>query len=234
MSGFCLPSVASHFIFFQDSSKPKKITQNKLLYLLPRALGSGLFFLMILFFPLIAFPADLTLAWDSNTDPDLEGYGVYFKKDAPGPPYDLFGYVTLQELSDPNNPTFALTGLQPGSRYYIAATAYDTAGNESGYSDSVSAQIPGIFTSGVSQAGSVSQGEWAYYRIDASASDSQIIIELANLSADVNLYVQAGSQPTLYKLLLSALPWQHRCRDLYADKLRSHHLVHRSPWLPSR
>ena len=197
MSGFFLSAVASRFIFFQDSSKPKKMKQNKLLYFVPRALGSGLFFLALLFFPILAFSADVTLAWDPNAEPDLEGYGVYFKKDAPGPPYDLFGYVTLQELSDPNNPTFALTGLQPGSRYYISATAYDTAGNESGYSNSVSAQIPGIFTSGVSQAGSVSQGEWAYYQIDASASDSQIIIELTNLSADVNLYVQADSRPTL-------------------------------------
>jgi hypothetical protein len=141
MSGFCLPSVSSHFIFFQDSSKPKKTIQNKLLYLLPRALGSGLFFLMILFFPLIAFPADLTLAWDPNTEPDLEGYGVYFKKDAPGPPYDLFGNVALPELSDPANPSFTLTGLQKGSRYYITLTAYDTAGNESGYADPVCAEI---------------------------------------------------------------------------------------------
>jgi len=141
MSGFCLPSVASHFIFFQDSSKPKKTIQNKLLYLLPRALGSGLFFLMILFFPILAFPADLTLAWDPNTEPDLEGYGVYFKKDAPGPPYDLFGNVALPELTDPDNPTFTLTGLQKGSRYYITLTAYDTAGNESGYADPVCAQI---------------------------------------------------------------------------------------------
>jgi uncharacterized membrane protein YgcG len=141
MSGFCLPSVASHFIFFQDSSKPKKTTQNKLLYFLPRTLGSGLFFLMILFFPILAFPADLTLAWDPNTEPDLEGYGVYFKQDAPGPPYDLFGNVALPELSDPDNPSFTLTGLQKGSRYYITLTAYDTAGNESGYADPVCAQI---------------------------------------------------------------------------------------------
>jgi peptidoglycan/xylan/chitin deacetylase (PgdA/CDA1 family) len=56
---------------------------------------------------------------------------------------------------------------------------------------------PGTLTSGESQAGSVAQGEWAYYRIDASALDSQVMIELTNLSADVDLYVQAGSQPTL-------------------------------------
>jgi len=96
---------------------------------------------MLVFLPAHALPADLTLAWDPNTEPDLEGYGVYFKKDAPGPPYDLFGNITLQELADPDNPTFTLTGLEKGSKYYFTLTAYDTAGNESGYADPVCAEI---------------------------------------------------------------------------------------------
>jgi hypothetical protein len=49
----------------------------------------------------------------------------------------------------------------------------------------------------VSQAGSVSQGDWVYYQIDASTSDTDITVELTNLSADVDLYVLAGFQPTL-------------------------------------
>jgi len=88
-----------------------------------------------------ALSADVTLAWDPNSEADLEGYGVYFKLGASGPPYDLFGYVTLQELNDPDNPSFAVTGLVMGSSYYFAVTAYDTAGNESGYSTPVCAQI---------------------------------------------------------------------------------------------
>jgi uncharacterized membrane protein YgcG len=88
-----------------------------------------------------ALSADVTLAWDPNSEADLEGYGVYFKLGASGPPYDLFGYVTLQELNDPDNPSFAVTGLVMGSNYYFAVTAYDTAGNESGYSTPVCAQI---------------------------------------------------------------------------------------------
>jgi hypothetical protein len=88
-----------------------------------------------------AFSADLTLSCSPNTETDLEGYGVYFKKDVPGPPYDFYGFVTLQELSAPDNPVFTMTGLQKGSRYYVALTAYDSTGNESAYSDSVCAQI---------------------------------------------------------------------------------------------
>jgi len=97
--------------------------------------------LVLLFLAAPALSADVTLAWGPNSEADLEGYGVYFKLGASGPPYDLFGYVTLQELNDPNNPAFAVTGLAKGSSYYFAVTAYDTAGNESGYSTPVCAQI---------------------------------------------------------------------------------------------
>jgi uncharacterized membrane protein YgcG len=97
--------------------------------------------LVLLFLAAPALSADVTLAWDPNSEVDLEGYGVYFKLGESGPPYDLFGYVTLQELNDPDNPSFAVTGLVMGSSYYFAVTAYDTAGNESGYSAPVCAQI---------------------------------------------------------------------------------------------
>jgi len=106
-----------------------------------KVFGSGLFFLMLLFYAIPAFPADVTLAWDSNSETDLEGYGMYFMKGAPGPPYDLFGNVTTAELSDPTNPTFTVTGLEKGARYYFALTAYDTAGNESNFSDAVCANV---------------------------------------------------------------------------------------------
>lgn len=97
--------------------------------------------LVLLFLAAPVLSADVTLAWDPNSEADLEGYGVYFKLGSSGPPYELFGYVTLQELNDPDNPSFAVTGLVTGSSYYFAVTAYDTAGNESGYSTPVCAQI---------------------------------------------------------------------------------------------
>jgi len=97
--------------------------------------------LVLLFLAAPALSADVTLAWDPNSEADLEGYGVYFKLGASDPPYELFGYVTLQELNDPDNPAFAVTGLEKGSSYYFSVTAYDTAGNESGYSTPVCAQI---------------------------------------------------------------------------------------------
>ena len=126
---------------FQIPSSRQRIPRNNSLFLLLRFFTSGLAFLVPLLLPVFASAADVTLAWDPNTDANLEGYGIYFKKDDPRPPYDLFGYVTIDELSDPNNPTFTVTGLDEGSQYYIAATAYDSAGNESGYSNYVCAEI---------------------------------------------------------------------------------------------
>ena len=126
---------------FRASIKPQDRQLNKPLAHVFKVFGSGLFFLMLLFYAIPAFPADVTLAWDSNSETDLEGYGVYFMKGAPGPPYDLFGNVTTAELSDPTNPTLTVTGLEKGARYYFALTAYDTAGNESNFSDAVCADV---------------------------------------------------------------------------------------------
>ena len=145
---------SSNSCLVQDQSKPQNTLQGKALapalcflvgqkiLSLHRLVLSGcLCVLVLLFLVAPALSADVTLAWDPNSEADLEGYGVYFKLGASGPPYDLFGYVTLQELNDPDNPAFAVTGLAKGSNYYFAVTAYDTAGNESGYSTPVCAQI---------------------------------------------------------------------------------------------
>ena len=68
---------------------------------------------------------------------------------------------------------------------------------DASYSVAIKDTVFYSLSSGGSQDGSVAQGDWVYYRIDASASDSLVMVELFNLSADVNLYVQAGSRPTL-------------------------------------
>lgn len=38
--------------------------------------------------------------------------------------------------------------------------------------------------------------EWRFYTIDSSASDEQLTVNLTNLSADIDLYVRAGSRPS--------------------------------------
>jgi len=89
---------------------------------------------------------DVTLAWDPNQEGDLEGYGIYYKRGAAGPPYDFFGYVDISDLTDEETPAFTVTGLQQGATYYFAVTAYDASGNESAYSSPVCAQVGPVVT----------------------------------------------------------------------------------------
>jgi hypothetical protein len=108
-----------------------------------------------------AFSADVTLAWDPNGETDLEGYGVYYHKNTPGPPYDLAGYITLAELNNSSDPSFVVSGLEKGARYYFAVTAYDTAENESSFSNAVCADVGDSITpcpAAASSSGSASSG----------------------------------------------------------------------------
>jgi len=89
-----------------------------------------------------ALSADLTIAWEPNSEPDVSAYGIYIQKGAEGPPYDFLGYVDLNEI-DPANPSYVITGLEDGAEYYLVVTALDTEGLESVYSNSACASIQG-------------------------------------------------------------------------------------------
>ncbi len=71
------------------------------------------------------FAAQVTLAWDANTDPGVAGYKLYYGKTSRtyGTPVDV-GKVTV----------FTLTGIEEGKNGYFAVTAYDANRNESAFS----------------------------------------------------------------------------------------------------
>ena len=71
------------------------------------------------------FAAQVTLAWDANTDPGVAGYKLYYGKTSRtyGTPVDV-GKVT----------EFTLTGIEEGKNGYFAVTAYDANRNESAFS----------------------------------------------------------------------------------------------------
>jgi chitinase len=80
-----------------------------------------------------ASAAQVTLAWDPNTEIDLAGYKVHYGT-ASG------SYTVHTDVHKVT--TYAVTGLTAGQTYYFAATAYDASGNESGYSNPVSYAVP--------------------------------------------------------------------------------------------
>ena len=92
--------------------------------------------------PVVYAATNFNIGWDPNSEEDLDGYGIYVSRVSPGPPYEHFGDVFLDELSDPDNPQSRLIEIEDGT-YYIAATAFDNEGNESSYSDSLCVKVSG-------------------------------------------------------------------------------------------
>ena len=110
-------------------------------------------FVLIVFSSSPALAKDYTLEWDAIEEPNLEGYKIYYSVDRPGPPYDGLHpfYPHLDSPVDVGNVTeYTLHDLEEDIVYYFVITAYDSEGNESGYSNQVStadADVPDEFRS---------------------------------------------------------------------------------------
>ena len=76
----------------------------------------------------------VTLTWNASTESDLAGYKVYR-----GTGSGTYGapLTTLPKTTT----SYTATGLQNGTTYFFAITAYDSAGNESTFSNEVSKSI---------------------------------------------------------------------------------------------
>ncbi len=72
--------------------------------------------------------AHLDLAWSPNDETDLGGYRVYYGLES----RDYIGSVDVGRAT-----SCLLDNLMEDVPYYIALTAYDTGGNESGFSQEV-------------------------------------------------------------------------------------------------
>ena len=91
-------------------------------------LSSVLSLLVLLLFFWIgsAYSAQVTLAWDPNTDPDLAGYRIH---------YGLLSDQYSNSVDVGNQTNYTLSNLTDGKTYYFAATAYDRVGYESDFSN---------------------------------------------------------------------------------------------------
>lgn len=89
---------------------------------------------MILVFSVTAYSAEVTLAWDKNSESDLAGYIIY-RGTTSGGPYIQTGSDVIAPES-----TFTDVDLADGT-YFWVVTAYDNDGNESGYSNEVTKRI---------------------------------------------------------------------------------------------
>ena len=81
----------------------------------------------------IVHSAQVTLAWNPNTEQDLAGYKIY---------YGTSSNNYTMGVDAGKNVTYTLSGLGNGITYYIASTAYDTEGYESDFSNEVVFNAP--------------------------------------------------------------------------------------------
>lgn len=82
----------------------------------------------------VAYPAEVSLTWDANTEAELGGYEILYGTQS----------GSYNVVEDVGNMTFhTVTGLEDGTTYYFVARAYDTTKTVfSDYSNEVSASIP--------------------------------------------------------------------------------------------
>ena len=90
----------------------------------------AVFLLFILISPQTAYSAQTPLEWDANREPDLAGYRIHYGVASRN-------YDTIVDIG--NYTSCTISELQEGQTYYFAVTAYDQDGNESGYSNEVTA-----------------------------------------------------------------------------------------------
>ena len=81
------------------------------------------------------YSAQVTIAWDANSEPEVAGYKLHYGTSAGQ-------YPSLSDAG--GQTTCTLAGLQAGVAYFFAATAYDTRGNQSNYSQEVTFTVPSV------------------------------------------------------------------------------------------
>ena len=94
----------------------------------------ALFTLLFIFVTAIASysATNVSFEWDANTEPDLAGYNIY-QSDISGV-YDISKLIGTVDKADCCQ--FTKDGVPDGTWFWVA-TAFDTSGNESAYSNEV-------------------------------------------------------------------------------------------------
>lgn len=80
-------------------------------------------------------PTPVTLLWDASTSSDVVGYNMY-RGVTQGGPYTKINSTLIEQLGYVDN------DIQQGTMFYYVATAVDSAGLESGYSNEATAVSP--------------------------------------------------------------------------------------------
>ncbi|QWV91833.1 fibronectin type III domain-containing protein [Geomonas oryzisoli] len=153
------------------------------------------FLLAFVLVPVAAFPSTVNLQWDPSTDPALAGYRVYYQANNSTLPFAGTGAAEGAAPVDVSTSTTAsISGLDPGSSYYFAVTAYDTKGAESVYSNVVQVKemVPPVVAITSPSASTTVNGSVA---VQVSAADN---VGVSNVELYVNGSLQASGNSAPY------------------------------------
>ncbi|MGD0486915.1 MAG: fibronectin type III domain-containing protein [Syntrophorhabdales bacterium] len=106
----------------------------------------SLFLLFFLSVPVLLFTganahAEVTLGWTASASSTVAGYKLYYGTASGNYTYNV---------NVGNTTSYALSGLSAGATYYFAAAAYDSAGDQSAYSNELSYTVPSACTYSIS------------------------------------------------------------------------------------
>lgn len=76
-----------------------------------------------------SFAAQVTLTWNKSNADDIAGYKIYYGNSSRN-------YNSIADVG--NQTSYTISNLVDGNTYFVAVTAYDINGNESGFSKEIS------------------------------------------------------------------------------------------------
>jgi hypothetical protein len=148
---------------------------------------------------------DLTLSWNPSADPTVKGYHLYYGTSS--------GHYTNQ-ITVGNVTTATVSNLAAGVTYYFSATAFDSAGTESDFSNETSFIVPGVLALAQNPASGqppqirfpVEAGHW--YEVQATSDLKSWVTIATTAVATTNEWFQCADPDTaahdsrFYRLVL--------------------------------
>jgi hypothetical protein len=150
----------------------------------------------------VAHAKSVTLGWDPNEEPDLDGYVIYRNTGSPGPPYSYSDALPEDELADPLHPQAQLTGLQEDKEYYIALTAYNTEGVESSFSNDVCVEV---VNDAVQLCGAGASQPPATSSSDSGGGGGGSVCFISSASDNPSIFIQFAAKPLIRNQMLTIL-----------------------------
>ena len=132
------------------------------LYLLPLFIIYALCSLQL--FP--AFAATITVAWDKNLEDDVIGYKMHYGTIS----RDYQDYQYTVDVK--NNTSCSISGLDEGTTYYFAATAYNDKNIKSSYSEELAHTVPNAQLPVDTDGDGISDNDESSYGTDPDNADT--------------------------------------------------------------